>query len=91
MKTIYSDLESQYGKNITLTVVFKGNLKLDTKNVEELSDTFNEKISEAYDVEYELTTKGDNNKDTSNLTLTVGKVGSKWYLIRDFASMFQAD
>lgn len=84
---LYDDLKDKYGKNIRISVDFKDKEKLDKDDIEDIEENFDDmydekiNISKAYEVECEFTIKGKDDKDTDETTMTVGKIGTKWYVI----------
>jgi len=84
---ICSDMEDKYGKNIKISVDFKDKEKLDKDDIEDIENDFDDmydekiSISKAYEVECEFTIKGKDDKDTDETSITVGKIGSRWYIV----------
>ena len=81
------DLEDEYGKNIKVKCKIEDKDKLSGKEISKIAEALKEKydikkksVKKGYEVDVELTIKGSDDKDDDDATLTVVKIGGKWYV-----------
>ncbi len=82
-------LEEEFGKNVKVSYKVTDKDKLDKDDIEELVEDieyfYDEKvkIKDAYELEVEMKVKGKDGSDESEDSITVIKIGSKWYMYDD--------
>lgn len=87
------ELEDQYGKNIRVTYKVVDKKKLSDKKLEGIAEALadeygldEDKFTEAYDLEVEMTIKGSEDDDEDESEITVIKYKGKWYAITWYKS-----
>ena len=88
-------LKDEYGKNYKVKIEYLDKIKADDDELDSIKDTLKERydiskkdVKAAYSVALKATIKGSEEKDAEFDTMTVVKVGSKWYV---YQSSFAAD
>ena len=81
-------LEEEYGKNLRVTYKITDKDKLDKDDLKELREDLHESwgvkkkaVKKAYELELDLTIKGRDDEETDEATVTVAKIGSRWYIV----------
>ena len=87
-KDIKDEFKDEYGWNYKVKTKITDKDKLDKDDLKELAETLHDKydikkskIKKAYELEVELTIKGVEDKDETEMTVYSIKIGSKWYLV----------
>lgn len=81
---ISESLEDAVGKNPKIKVKYLDKEKIDKDDLEEMEDDYKEstdqkiKVSKGYEVEIEVTIKGKDEKESTEMTLEVYKVDGDW-------------
>lgn len=87
MKKMHGILVAGYGKDFSISYKVMDKEKIDSSEVEDLEENINYRydkdvdIEAAYELEVKLTIKGELNRNSTTTTITVFKMGSKWYTI----------
>lgn len=81
-------LEDAYGDDVKISYKIKEADKMDKDDLSEYKDDLKDMydipkkdVKAAYEVEVEVTIKGDEDKDSNDMDLVVVKIGSKWCLM----------
>lgn len=81
-------LEDQYGKNAKITIkitdaddLSKKKLEALAENIEDNYDIDEKKVTAGYELECEMTIKGEEDDDETEQTLYAVKIGGSWYLV----------
>ncbi len=86
MDGMVENLKDQYGKRVKISYKVTDKDKMDKDDIETLEEdveyNYDEKVNikDAYEIEVEMKVKGSEGSDEDESTVTVIKVGSKWYL-----------
>lgn len=79
-------LEDTYGENFKATIKIVDKIKLNEDDLDSIKDEFKKSydiskksVKKAYSVVYRITLKGSEEQRTRFATLTVVKIGNKWY------------
>lgn len=86
-KVINEMLEDEYGKNFKVKAKLVEKEKLDKDDIEDLEKEIYldeidvDDIDAAYEVEYEITVKGKDDKEEAKFETHIGKIDGKWYFI----------
>lgn len=82
------DLEDEYGKNLKIKAKIEDKEKLSKKDISKIADALKDEfdikkksVKKGYEVDVDLTIKGSEDEDSDETTLTVIKIGSKWYIV----------
>ena len=80
------DYMERFGKNIKADVTIIKKEKIDKDRIRELEEIGKEidkgfDITEAYEVEFEMTIKGSEGEETDTDTMELFKIGSRWYAL----------
>lgn len=82
------ELEDEYGKRIRVSYKVEDKDALSKKKLEKLAEALNDRydikessVKKAYELELEMTIKGSEDDEDTEITLTVVKIGSEWYPI----------
>lgn len=86
---LLDELEDEYGKNVKITYTIEEAKKMDKDDVEDLAEALadqysfidDDDVKEAYEVEAEITIKGNEDDDSNDMEVLSVKIGSGWYLI----------
>lgn len=96
MKDIFTDemleealveLEDEYGKNLEMNFEIKGKEEVSedelTEQEEDIKTNYDEEvdITKGYELQIDLTIKGDDSEETDTDTLTVYEIDGKWCII----------
>ena len=91
-KDMVDMMEEEFGDDVKFSYKIEEADKMDKDDLADLKDSLKERydipkkdVKAAYEVEIEVTIKGDDDKDTDDGELTVVKIGSKWYLLDAFS------
>jgi hypothetical protein len=94
---LHDELEDEFGKNVKISYKITDKEKLDKDDLDDIAEYFDYmfdssgkdvKIKAGYELEVEGTIKGSEDKDTEDMTVTVIKIGGKWYLHPESLYMF---
>jgi hypothetical protein len=94
---VQEELRDEYGKNAKVSYKITDRDKLDKDDLEDISEYFGDyfgsagkraKVKAGYEIELDATIRGSEDKDTNELTVTVIKIGGKWYLNPQSLYMF---
>jgi len=86
MKDTMDYYEDEYGRNIKLSFEIDDADELDEDELDDLMDNYYDymdvdiEIKKAYELEVELIIEGKKDEDSEDATMTVIKVGNKWYI-----------
>ncbi len=85
---VQESLESEYGEDIKITYDIKEEKALKSSKCDDIKKDLKDdydakgiKVSKAYKVKLKATIKGDDDKDTDTITLTVAKVDGDWCVV----------
>lgn len=80
-------LEEEYGKDIKISYKITDKDKLDEDDLKDLRDSLKDTydmakkdVTAAYELELEVTVKGDDDEDTNDMDIVVYKYDGKWYV-----------
>jgi hypothetical protein len=86
---LHDELQDEYGKNAKVSYKITDRDKLDKDDLEDAAEYMSNKYASAgkklkvmagYELEMDATIRGSGGKDTNEATITVIKIGGKWYL-----------
>ena len=87
------ELEDEYGKNVRVTYKIEKTKDLSDKKVEKIAEALDEQydideksVKAAKELDVEMTIKGSEDDDDTDMEITVVKIGSKWYWINYYES-----
>ncbi|MFT3950515.1 MAG: zinc ribbon domain-containing protein [Oscillospiraceae bacterium] len=90
LDSITDELEDKYGDDIKISYKVKDKDKMDKDDLDDLEDDYKDKydekvkITKGYELTLDVTIKGDDDKDTDDMDITVLKIDGDWYV--DFSS-----
>lgn len=93
LKDMQKEMKREYGKNIKYSYTIEEATKVDKDDVEEIAAALAEDytfideddVTEAYEVEIELTIKGSKDDDSDDMEVVCVKIGSGWYLLSSYS------
>ena len=81
------ELEDEYGKRIKTSIKYLDKIEADDDELDSIKDSLKERydiskksVKKAYTIAYKATIKGSEEKESNFGTMTVVKVGSRWYV-----------
>jgi transposase len=81
--------EDEYGKNVKIKIKMEDSKKMKKKDLKNLAEALADRyefiskkdVKKAFEVDLEMTIKGRDDEDDSEMEAAVVKIGGKWYLI----------
>lgn len=93
LKDLQKEQKSTFGKNIKYSYTIEEAKKVDKDDVKDIAEALAESyefvdeddVTEAYEVEIELTIKGSKDDDSDDMEFVCVKIGSGWYLLSSYS------